>query len=1133
MWGRHGGDAGTVAAAAVQRELGAELLPPRVVRPATCAGGAHAAARCGALRHAHAEVDVAVIPLPVRRSGQASGRGGGGGGAPAASTAGSSVGAQLPARQDLSADGGPCAVGLAEYLSELTSEGCGEVEAAMQGDHGALASESARELRVAAARAAAVRGGAVEECARPRQSDDGDGVVGAIRSALPRFYPRAEALTAASLSEAVATAARQGNISPESGAGALHANLSAPVAVLVGECAAYALFATGLSAVACAGASTLETALRFGRGALRREGGLVIQLLAYQLLSALAPLHAAGDAHGDVRASNVGLSPHLWLQLDCLDRAHGRCAADGPDSDGSESDDEDGSDGGRDPRALDGTGKGTSAKPTRLRRLLRSACESAPSCSRSAFARAMSAWRQGEMSNLDYLLLLNSLAGRRTGDEAFLPVLPWVIDFTQPPEASAHDTRAPTGDDGWRDLTRSKWRLSKGEQQLDFTYANSEPPHHISDEALSELTACIYTARRQPLSRLQSVVRANYEPNEYPASIARLYAWSPDEAIAAFYNDPNVFDSVHANMPNLAVPDWAASPADFVARHRAALESPRASAWLHHWIDLTFGYKLTGAAAVDAKNVALDEAITGTSTGGAATLQRARGRYQLFRAPHPPRGAPTRPEAPLRLRSSGVAGMGDVAVTLSGGAAAHAHGGTGAGTGGGARTSVAEPIFVAVPPGGAGALVETLVDAEQEHAFVDACDFSWDLAPNELDNAGAMEADVMRPDGTQNGAAVSAHDRASEHAGGDSGSDAGLDGIAASAADAAGDLMRVGRLLRHMLRACGFGEGVRAREVVRSLTQASPKMRPSAVEVLASSYFTPAVRRAHGVLLALRSRHAGSSLLRVASLLRAAPADTATLVAPACIHATLTHATSDGGSAGGAVEIIQELIRLLPGKGVQELILPALLDLLTGHTNKLLGARARTRALFAGGSGRSGSVDDDESDGTGEADDSSEQAGAMTAMRGLHALRHALVQAGVVRALGAKLGTDEYVARVHPALLGALERTSAEVAGAAAAALSAGCCVPMAAPMLLQQTVFPLLSSAARVGDLSDAAAAVLSHACVELGEELVARHVLPNAVAVACALPPSIQGRSRRARARACARFRAGAYVPAAVFWR
>ena len=69
---------------------------------------------------------------------------------------------------------------------------------------------------------------------------------------------------------------------------------------------------------------------------------------------------------------------------------------------------------------------------------------------------------------------------------------------------------------------------------------------------------------------LTGVVRAAFEPNEYPASMARLVAWTPDEAIPEFYDDPEVFESIHESMPALAVPSWASSNADFVLRHRHA-----------------------------------------------------------------------------------------------------------------------------------------------------------------------------------------------------------------------------------------------------------------------------------------------------------------------------------------------------------------------------------------------------------------------------------------------------------------------------------------------------------------------------------------------------------------------------------
>jgi serine/threonine protein kinase len=316
----------------------------------------------------------------------------------------------------------------------------------------------------------------------------------------------------------------------------------------------------------------------------------------------------------------------------------------------------------------------------------------------------LTGWIEGRVSNLDYLLKLNELAGRRSGDPNFHPVVPWVIDFRSP--------------NSWRDLTKTKFRLTKGDEQLDFTYTatsinNSpggsgsgsgsggpgsggsagsisvmpsrtdgplsadgsrqtaslfatptQPPrdettgssgssgsgtlassgfvglggaasnlsgptggHHVND-ILSELTYYNYFARKTPIPVLKKFVRSNYQPNEYPATLERMYAWTPDECIPEFYTDPTIFKSIHADMPNLNPPEWAQGDVEaFLDMHRDALESEYVSSHLHHWIDLTFGYKLTGEAGRAAKNVALMDKST----------LRSYGYVQLFSLPHPQR----------------------------------------------------------------------------------------------------------------------------------------------------------------------------------------------------------------------------------------------------------------------------------------------------------------------------------------------------------------------------------------------------------------------------------------------------------------------------------------------------------------
>ena len=56
-------------------------------------------------------------------------------------------------------------------------------------------------------------------------------------------------------------------------------------------------------------------------------------------------------------------------------------------------------------------------------------------------------------------------------------------------------------------------------------------------------------------------------------------------------------------VDDVQLPPWASDPSDFISKMRAALESEHVSAHLHQWIDLIFGYKQLGKAAIDANNL--------------------------------------------------------------------------------------------------------------------------------------------------------------------------------------------------------------------------------------------------------------------------------------------------------------------------------------------------------------------------------------------------------------------------------------------------------------------------------------------------------------------------------------------------
>lgn len=231
-----------------------------------------------------------------------------------------------------------------------------------------------------------------------------------------------------------------------------------------------------------------------------------------------------------------------------------------------------------------------------------------------------SRWIRREISNFDYLMALNTLAGRTYQDITQYPVFPWVIsDYT----SDVLDLNDPKV---YRDLRKpvgalNPARLERIKERYDFFDDPEIPKFHYGSHYSSSGTVLFYLLRVDPFTTLAYELQggkfdhADRLFHSVASTWRSCYSDMSDvkELVPEFFYMPEMFKNVNninfgvtqndEKVDGVILPPWADSPEDFVAKQRAALESEFVSKNLHHWIDLIFGYKQKGKAAESACNV--------------------------------------------------------------------------------------------------------------------------------------------------------------------------------------------------------------------------------------------------------------------------------------------------------------------------------------------------------------------------------------------------------------------------------------------------------------------------------------------------------------------------------------------------
>ncbi|XP_026797573.3 neurobeachin a isoform X11 [Pangasianodon hypophthalmus] len=229
-------------------------------------------------------------------------------------------------------------------------------------------------------------------------------------------------------------------------------------------------------------------------------------------------------------------------------------------------------------------------------------------------------WQRREISNFEYLMFLNTIAGRTYNDLNQYPVFPWVLTNYESEEL---DLTLPGN---FRDLSKPIGALNPKRaafyaERYETWEEDGTPPHHYTSLYSTAASTLLWLHRIEPFTTFY--LNGNDNKFDHPdrtfSGIMRSWrscqrdTSDVKELIPEFYYLPEMFVNSngydlglredHSPVSDVELPAWAKKPEDFVRINRMALESEFVSCQLHQWIDLIFGYKQRGPEAVRALNV--------------------------------------------------------------------------------------------------------------------------------------------------------------------------------------------------------------------------------------------------------------------------------------------------------------------------------------------------------------------------------------------------------------------------------------------------------------------------------------------------------------------------------------------------